>query len=107
MVTDLIRAYLDARTRLQEATQRVERMVGTITSAAGHLRDWRHVVIGGAGGFALEMAGARDLDVRPQDWPTLQDIRTAMQEWHRVRLDALNAWNRGPPTDRAGLQPPE
>ncbi len=107
MATNPIENYLAARARLQEATARVEGMVQTLQRIANHLRNWRRVVIGGAGGFSYPaMAAAPDLAIREHEWPQLQPLRNAMQEWHRVKLEVENAWRNIPEDRRAGLEPP-
>jgi hypothetical protein len=102
MAGEPIHDYLEAKSKLDTLTHHIDEMVTTLRIPAGALHDWRRVTVGGAGGFSLAMATARD--VAP--WPS-EAFRAALQEWRRVRLDAVNCWNRVPHEKRSGLRSPE
>jgi hypothetical protein len=59
--------------------------------------------LAGTGGFSIEMMQVRDVD----PWPSPQEVRAALQEWHKARLDAKNTWNGVPHDNRGGLKAPE
>ncbi len=74
---------------------RIESMVETLQRIAHHLRNWRSVVIGGAAGFSYPAtANAPNLPIREHDWPQLQPLRSAMQEWHRTKCQRHSACSR-------------
>ncbi len=102
MAGDPISDYLGARNRFEAVTRTVTQMVGTIQNAEGMLHDWRHVVVAGVGGFSKEMLHAPDVP----PWATAQELRAALQEYHKVKLDMDNAWTKVPAEKRAGLKSP-
>jgi hypothetical protein len=102
--------YVKANQALDAATRDVEQMLHVIVGVADHLRDgrWRKRVVGGSGGFSYpEMTNAPDFPVQEHQWPQFQKLRTAMQAWHRVKLDVENAWRAMTDAEQKAMVPPK
>ncbi len=103
MTADPVHDYLEAHGKFEQATRRVNELVSAVQAAAHGLRYWQHVTLAGTGGFSIEMMQVRDVD----PWPSPQEVRAALQEWHKARLDAKNTWNGVPHDKRGGLKASE
>jgi hypothetical protein len=80
-------------------------MVQSLGAAHHQLRQgWQQMTVAGAGGFPYPWA-TKAPDVPA--WVTAQELRTKMQEWHKLENSVQNAWRNVPQAERGGLRSPE
>jgi hypothetical protein len=106
MAGDPVNEYLEAKGKRDKLDIEIEDMARQLLSAGERLSagGWRRTTVAGSGGFEYP-AAMRMPDIR--EWPTAGVIRVKMQEWHKLDLATLNAWNGVPPEKRGGLKPPD
>jgi hypothetical protein len=104
MAGDPVNDYLDAKATRDAATQKIDQMARAVFGAGQKLTSgWRRLTVAGAGGFSMNMIRAEDVPT----WPTAQEIRIALLEWHKLELATQNTWNAVPQNKRGGLISPD
>jgi len=105
MATDPISEYQTALREFEQATRRVERIVGIISDASSKLGDWQRVSVANINvGFPAEIL--RGPSINGSDWPTAQQLAEALSQYHSTLHEAGNTYRRIPADQRGVIQPP-
>ena len=103
---DPVRAYIEARQRLETSIQKVTEMVALITDGARTLRQWRSVYVSDEGvAFPIDIMNSEDV-LPGSTWPNAHEIAQTLSKYHLARTEAYSTWRYVPAKDRASLQPP-
>lgn len=95
MTQELVEEYLQSFSRLQEASDTVDKYFSSVKKIHSVLSHWQslHVV--------------PDLDVKDDDWPTSETVKAALSAWTGANKGANNKWDRLSEDERKGLKSPD
>lgn len=103
-----IESYQAARAAFVVAEKKCQAIADTVKSAAMTLSNWREAMVSNAsGGFPMEVAlNPRTPSIDAQQWPSGQQIATALSEYHTMKSEMSNAYSSIPATQRDVVVPP-
>ncbi len=105
MTQDSVKRYRDLRKRAVAEAEAIEKLIEPVIQAGRALgREWREVLVAGAGNFPSELTAAHSIEAGT--WPTVQQIGQAVSSWHQLALDVQNAWLAVPTEEKPNLPPP-
>ena len=107
MAENPILEYRAALEALDRAEREAERIVGIITDAATHLRNWKQVRVTNVSVFfPIELSAARSPEIIGRTWPSAHQLAEALSNYHAALRDAGSAHRRIPADQRGVVQPP-
>ena len=110
--TNPVDVYLEASDRHDRAEIRCRNYANVLSSVEKdmHRPGRLHFHTEGAAGeeprIAVTPSSATKVTATSDMWPSLEDVRDAMEEWRQADQAVRSAWDAVPKNRRAGLQPP-
>lgn len=103
-----IENYQTARAAYELASKRCQAISDTVREGASILSDWQRAMVSNAtGGFPAEIAlGRHTRSINATQWPTGQDVATALSTFHEAKSAMHNAYSSIPQEQRDVIVPP-
>jgi hypothetical protein len=101
-----VEAYLQARDAFRQHWTATQQVLGTIRSfASASNSNWKRILISGVD-MPSEVRGPGSTPFDPFSWPTGEQIKNLILQWHKLDKQYRNLWEKVPETFRGGLTPP-
>ena len=101
-----VEEYQHAYLTLQQAEQRATQIANDLSSLAQTAKGWQRIQVSGAHLPDEITLNDRLPSISSDDWPTFEQFRAAVGEYHEASRKAQNIWLSMTQNEKVGLTPP-
>src|SRR5690242_7062486 len=101
-----VEEYQQAILAVQQAEQTAKEIARALSSIAQIVENWKCVRIPGANVPDAMVLNDNLPSISSDDWPTFEQFRAAVGEYHEASRKAQNFWLNMTQNEKAGLTPP-